>query len=63
MMEADGVVAGVVRDAEIKDADTVVETLEDGLFLAAEEVRVRETTTSISLAINGVGDAGAYGPV
>lgn len=37
VVEADGVVSGVVRDAEVKDPDTVVEALEDGPFLSLED--------------------------
>jgi hypothetical protein len=43
VVEADGVVTGVVRDAEIKDANSVIQALEDGLFLAAEETGIRDT--------------------
>lgn len=46
MVEADGVVTGVVRDTQVEHANAVVQTLEDGIFLAAEDARVRETAAS-----------------
>jgi hypothetical protein len=67
VVEADSVVAGVVRDAEIEDADSVVQALEDGLFLAAEESGIREATASchsISFQRKSMqDDATTHGPV
>ena len=37
MVETDGVVSGIVRDAEVKDPDTVVKALEDGVLLGLED--------------------------
>ena len=39
MVKADGVISRVVRNAEVKDPDTVVEALEDGALLGLEDAR------------------------
>lgn len=35
MVEANGVIAGVVRDAQVKSADPIIQTLKDGSVLTA----------------------------
>jgi hypothetical protein len=43
VIETDGVVTGVVCDTQVEYADAIVQTLENGFFLATEDARVRET--------------------
>jgi hypothetical protein len=54
VIEADSVVTGVVRDAEIKDANSVIQALEDGLFLATEEIGIRDTMDNQQIHKKGV---------
>lgn len=43
VVETNGVVTGIISNAKIQDSNPIVQTLEDGHFLAAEETGIGET--------------------
>lgn len=53
MIKSKGIISRVVRKAEVKDTDSVVERLEHGFFLAAKFTRVWESVAG-SLGVWGV---------
>lgn len=54
VVEANGVITGVVHDAEIKGVNSIIQALEDGFFLAAEEIGIRDTMHNHQIHLKGV---------